>query len=289
MMFELLSPGGGASLQDGGRAGWRSCGVPPGGAMDGTSARLANRLVGNPEEWPVIEFFQSGARVRACGAARLALTGTDRREGSPGWRSFAVDPGAEVEVGAVVRGVWTYLAVAGGFCAPRWFGSAGASPGAGLGRFLRAGDRLTAGAACAHPGVAGRFVRSGDRWMARAEERVPVWPGPEWGLSARNGQALLGEPWSISNQINRAGVRLEGGRLSLPAVSLPSAPVRMGTIQVPPSGQPIVVLRDGPTVGGYPRLALIDPMALDRFVQVAPGETVRFCLAPGADLAEGRR
>ena len=146
-VLQVLAPGAGASIQDLGRSGWKRFGIPPGGAMDSDSARKANLLVGNEEAAPVLELLFTGARFRVLSAAELAITGAETECEYPSWRNFCAEAGQEIAFGRLVAGVWTYLAVQGGFAGSRWFGSASVDPRAGLGGAVAAG-RSCVGKTC---------------------------------------------------------------------------------------------------------------------------------------------
>jgi biotin-dependent carboxylase-like uncharacterized protein len=245
--------------------------------MDLDSARKANLLVGNEEGAPVIELLFTGARFRVLNSAELAITGAEVESGWPQWRNFGVRPGDEIAFARPRAGVWTYLAVRGGFVAPKWFGSASVNPRAGFGEALRPGVRLLREEdARRSEEISSRFVPD---LVRERFDRIPIlriWRGPEWDCFSEQACGLfLDETWLVSAQSDRAGYRLEGAALES-RLRMLSAPVAVGTIQVPPNGLPIVLLRDGPTVGGYPRLAILDPFAVSRFTQCAPGTAVRF-------------
>jgi biotin-dependent carboxylase-like uncharacterized protein len=275
----VASPGAGASIQDLGRIGWKRYGIPSGGAMDADSARKANLLVGNQEGAPVLELLFTGARFRVLSTAEFSITGADVESTWPRWRSFSSESGQEIAFGELRAGVWSYLAVHGGFAESRWFGSASVDPRAGLGDMLRAGVQLRRQSIKRASGISARFVP--DR-IRESFEQVPVlgiWRGPEWEcLPEQARDCFLGETWIVSTESDRSGYRLRGTALKFEGVRMPSAPLTVGTIQVPPDGFPIVLLRDGPTVGGYPRLAVVDPLDVSRFTQCAPGTPLRFQL-----------
>jgi biotin-dependent carboxylase-like uncharacterized protein len=278
-VLEILSPGGGCSLQDRGRPGWKRFGVAEGGAMDRDSAIHANRLVGNPDDAPVVELCLTGARLKVLEAAEFAVAGADGEGSHPRWRNFEARPGEEISFGALRSGAWSYLAVRGGFTGPKWFGSVSVNARAGLGRGFAAGDRVWAGRAPGPAIFTGRFIRPEVRQEFCGRSEIPLWPGPEWSMFPQQTRALFLEIlWSVSPQSDRSGYRLEGPMLPVPALSIVSSPLRVGVIQIPPSGQPLVILHDGPTVGGYPRLAIMEPDAVSQFTQRAPGTPVRFRL-----------
>lgn len=280
-VLEIISPGGGLTLQDLGRPGWKRFGVPASGAMDADSARQANRLVGNPDEAPVLEMLFTGARLRVLASTELALTGAAVRASHPYWKSFPVEPREEISFAECAAGVWSYLAVRGGFAAPRWFGSASTNPRAGPGSPLCAGDRLAARPSVAAAFIAGRFLPVKARPHFAACPTFDLFSGPEWDSLPFSAQRqLAAQVWTISRQSDRTGYRLEGTSLDHRATAMLSAPVALGTLQLPPGGQPIVILRDGPTVGGYPRIAILPPDQVSRFTQCAPGTPVKFRLLP---------
>src|SRR6266511_4232853 len=142
-VLEILEPGLGATLQDRGRIGWRRFGVPPGGAMDDHAAGWANRLLDNPANAPVVELLLQGAKLRALHATWIAITGADASANLPAWRVVRVDKDALVRFPSNQSGVWTCVAVEGGFCSPALLGSVSVSPRSGLRRALKKGDVLS--------------------------------------------------------------------------------------------------------------------------------------------------
>ena len=278
-VLEVLAVGAGMSIQDFGRSGWKRFGIPPGGAMDLESARTANLLVGNDAGAPLVELLFTGAKFLVLSSSELAIAGAEVECDCPTWRNFRVEPGSEISFGALRSGVWSYLAVGGGFAAPRWFGSASANPRAGFGETVLPGTRLFCENRLPAEEISSRFVPELVREGYGRTPVLRVWRGPEWdGFTEEARRQFLEQTWRVSSQSDRAGYRLEGNSLES-RLRMPSAPVAVGAIQVPPNGLPIVLLRDGPTVGGYPRLAILDSSGISRFTQCAPGTDVRFALA----------
>ena len=273
-VLEVLQTGLGASFQDLGRSGWKRFGVPPGGAMDRGSARIANRLANNDANAPVIELLMQGAEFRVLSTCRIAITGADA-SGPFLWQSAIFAPGQVISFPNNRSGVWTYVAVEGGFRARRILGSASANVRAGIGRNLIAGEVLQ------------RSVRpmllnaNAVEYQSRADLlspfAIPVHAGPQWDQFSDEAKHLLFEsPWQVAPRSDRSGYRLSGPALSVPAGEMTSEPVIVGSIQVPPDGAPIVTMRDGPTVGGYPKIAVVDPAALDELSQIRPGINFQF-------------
>lgn len=281
-VLEVVSPGVALTVQDGGRHGLAGYGIPPGGAMDPVAARWANRLVDNPEDWPVLELCLQGQRFRARRDVWLALTGASG--GIPGrcsgWSAFRVRAGEMLEFGPGPAGVWSYLAVPGGWNVERRLGSASSLAKAGLGPRWVPGLCLDV-ARGAHPVIpgftAGRRVQASEVPLMPGTPRIRVWRGPQWdSFSVEDRERFVRETWTVTSQSDRSGYRLSGPALRPDPPDILSEPVLPGSIQVPASGQPVVTMPDGPTVGGYPKIAIVDPADLRAVAQCRPGQTLRF-------------
>lgn len=275
-VLEVRSPGLLTTVQDGGRPGWRRFGLPPGGAMDRGAWQLANRLLDNPPDAAVLECLQ-GVRLQVIEAVNLATAGA---WGARAWTAQAAEI---IEFPPSLAGVWHYLAVPGGVAAERFLGSASACPRAGIGSALGKGERIACRSAPLSALPTGVKCRHPDHAPLSAHSLAPLrlWPGPQWDdFDADARAALLAQPWRVSARSDRTGYRLEGQPIVPPAGNLISEPVRVGSVQVPPSGLPVVTLHDGPTVGGYAKIALVDPADLDRLVQTRPGQSLHFTRMP---------
>ena len=270
--LEIQSPGLLATLQDRGRVGWRRFGVPASGVMDDHAAAVANQLVGNKEGAPVLELLLQGARLIARGEMTVAVTGADANATIPTWQACKLRSDEMVAFPQNHSGVWIYVAVRGGWMAPRILGSTSVYPRGGIGRAMATGDRLMPGTAV-HGGVAIEVTRRD----YRSPPAFRVWPGPQWdSFSTEARAAFFSRAWTVTSQSDRVGYRFGGDPLPPTGAQLPSEPVLPGTIQVPDNGLPIVTMRDGPTVGGYPKLGVLDPQDLSWLVQCRPGQKVRF-------------
>lgn len=272
--LEVISPGCGAAWQDAGRPGWKRFGVPRGGWMDPAAAGEANRLAGNGEDAVVLELVLQGAQFRVLAEGWLALAGA-----SMGWRPGTV---RQVAAGDVLRftrhesGVYAYLAVQGGWTAPRFLGSAGVSHRCGIGRPLERGEVLVCAAdpSCPPPACP---VGAKEQISVDFIVEVPVWRGPQWQeFSPETRATFFSASWKVSSRSDRMGVRLEGPTLQQGDGKMISEPVAAGAVQITGAGQPIVIMPDGPTVGGYPKIAWLDREACCRVAQIPPGGTVRF-------------
>jgi biotin-dependent carboxylase-like uncharacterized protein len=277
--IEVLSTGVGLSLQDFGRSGWRRYGVPPGGAMDSYSAAVANRLLGNREDAAVLEILIQGAKLRILEDTWIALAGADLGCVIAPWTARLITAGTVLEFPVNRVGLWSYLAVPGGFQAERWFGSASTDTRNGLGQILVKGSILSAVTRSA----ADRYERVGRRVLIPELQRdfsapkiFELLPGPQFDLFTPEArEQFVTTAWTVSSRSDRTGFRLEGPRLEVPD-SIRSEPVLPGSFQVPGNGQPIITMVDGPTVGGYAKLAMLKESDVDWLAQCRPGTTVHF-------------
>jgi KipI family sensor histidine kinase inhibitor len=277
--LKVVSTGSGIALQDAGRSGWMRYGVPVGGAIDRQAMRAANKLLGNRPEAPVLEVSLQGARLKVLKNTWLALAGADTCPALPAWTAREFRAGEVVEFAAKARGVFACLAVPGGFVADRWFGSVSVDLRSGLGRALKRGDRLSAAGKtpkASTEGIARKILVEEARRSYLQRVTFELLPGPQFDAFSETARAaLVQSTWLVSAQSDRTGYRLEGPKLE-PPESIPSEPVLPGSFQVPGGGQPIVTMVDGPTVGGYPKIAILPDADRDRLAQCPPGTQLRF-------------
>lgn len=270
-------------LQDAGRFGVRHLGVTQGGALDWVSMSWANWLLGNPLDAPVVEIALGGFTVQAEDYCLLALAGADlgayidERAISPG-RSFILQKGQRLRLTQPFKGARAYLAAPGGFDAPAVLGSCATVVREALGGVDGFGKALVEGGRLSYSGTGGAMKVLADPNLPAAAP-LEVIIGAQIGQFS--GQSLFNTfntQWSLDSRADRMGIRLLGTPLHYQGPSLISEGIPLGAIQVPPDGQPIVLLNDRQTIGGYPRLGALTPLALARLAQCLPGETVR--LAP---------
>jgi biotin-dependent carboxylase-like uncharacterized protein len=277
--IEIIATGVGLSIQDRGRAGWRRFGVPPGGAMDRRSALVANQLLGNRPDAGVLEILMQGAQLRIVRDTWVALAGADLGCELTPWSACEVKAGTLLSFPHNRAGLWAYLAVPGGFAVESWFGSASVDARNGLGQSLQRGCQLSAQLRAPHISL----DRVGRRLLAVAQHRdfsgpmtFELLPGPQFeSFSARAREQFFSAEWTVSARSDRTGFRLEGPRLEVPD-SIRSEPVLPGSFQIPGNGQPIVTMVDGPTVGGYAKIAVLKEADIDWLAQCRPGTRIRF-------------
>jgi biotin-dependent carboxylase-like uncharacterized protein len=288
-VLEVVAPGLRAVLQDGGRPGVASVGVPRAGPADPDSLTLANRLVGNADDDAAVEATAGGLKLRGLSSCHVAVVGGApeiRVGGHPGsvGRVMPVPDGELLEVGAFGAGCRTYVAVAGGFLGPRLFDSVATDelsrlgPGVlAVGRLLHAGPwSPPLGDHLADDGSA----RAGDQ---PEDIELRVVAGPHGEVFAPDALARLAEcAFVVDDSSNRVGMRLlsDGGAPvpvahTEPGGRLDSHGVVTGVVQVPPGGQPVVLGPDHATLGGYPVLAVVVAADHGRLGQCGPGTRVR--------------
>jgi antagonist of KipI len=291
-----------STVQDLGRRGFQHLGVMVNGAMDELSHRMANALVGNAEDDATLELTLSGPALRLDCDAVIALCGADmdaRVDGAPlpSWRPVRVPAGARIDFGRATRGARAYLAVAGGFDLPLVMGSRSTAQRGGFGglrgRALRRGDVIALRSPeeahtprwvrllwRSHRGVASPSwsVAHTEVPMPREGQVIRAVPGRHWqhfGLKAR--EQFAGAPYQVLPDSDRMGYRLEGLALETSGGGdVLSEGMVSGAVQVPPSGQPIVLMADRATTGGYPVLAVVAAVDRPLMAQFAPGDRLRF-------------
>jgi biotin-dependent carboxylase-like uncharacterized protein len=271
-------------LQDAGRFGVRHLGVTQGGAADWCSMSWANWLLGNGLDATVIEITLGGLAVVAEEECWLALAGADlaaRIDGQPlaPWRSFKLGKGQTLQLTQPLLGARAYLAAPGGFQAPQVLGSSATVVREELGGLDGMGLPLAKGAVLSYCGES-RLLR---------EVPLPLQPDLKSNapldlvLGAQIGQFsgqslfdVFNTTWALDSRADRMGIRLLGSALHYQGQPMISEGIPLGAVQVPPDGQPIVLLNDRQTIGGYPRLGALTPLALARLAQRLPGDKVRF-------------
>lgn len=250
--------------------------------MDQESFTLANLLLGNPPGSPALELLMGGIELEVIADGWIALAGADLQSSLANWHVHQVKAGQPLLFPGATRGLWSYLAVPGGFKASRFFGSTSTETRTGLGLACTRDTLLTATAAQPaydHQRIRSRSVPPNHRPVFGETPRIRFHPGPQWNLfSARDKERFVNQTWRVSSQSNRVGYRLEGTPLESAIAEQLSEPTLIGTIQVPPGGTPLILMRDGPTLGGYPKLGIIDSTDLNRLAQCPPGRPVHFHL-----------
>jgi antagonist of KipI len=303
MNVHVIKPGALSTLQDLGRFGYQRYGVIVDGVMDEWSHRVANILVGNPETEATLEMTLIGASLRFDDATLIAICGADlsprigERE-VPMDRPVLLRAGSQLEFGRRRSGCRAYLAIHGGYDVEPVMNSKSTYLRGGFGGFqgraLRRDDMIAIGrsdATSRYRSLTQTLNARDDPFSApafavatrsvpdeNAPQSVRVIAGPQWhGFAAATQQAFLDSEFAITPNSDRMGYRLQGAKLvPREAIEMISEGVSFGTIQVPPDGNPIILMADCQTTGGYPKIAQVASVDLPLLAQMMPGESVRF-------------
>jgi antagonist of KipI len=286
--MQVVQPGLLTTIQDLGRPHVVTAGVPAGGAMDRFAHSAANLLVGNDRSAATLECTIRGPRLAALRACVVAITGADlgptvNGAPVPMWTAVPMQEGDELAFGARAMGIRAYIAVAGGFLGDRWLGSMStnlmSARGGMHGRALVAGDTLAAGESMVGH-ESGRFLDAALR-PPYGERTLSAIPGPHVSrLTADSRTALFGAPYTLSPESNRMGFRLLGPILEAPGDDVLSFALVVGVVQLPRGGQPILLMADYQTAGGYPIVATLATASISIAAQLAPGDEIVFAETP---------
>ena len=282
-MMKVIQPGVMTLLQDGGRYGRHRIGLTTGGPLDREAFQWANRLCANDDNATAIEVSIGGLVLEVQTDTQVALAGADmvlkiNKQAVSGWTTHAVKAGQRIELGYAQNGCRAYLAVAGGFSINPMFGSTATVVREKLG------------------GLAGAALANGDVLPCSGGKNVPrmtlamqhrphyeksitlrVIPGYQQRHFTPAQQALFfSSEYTISDQCDRMGYRLEGQAITAGISGMLSEGICYGAIQIPANGQPIVLLNDRQTIGGYPKMGSVLSLDIAKLTQLLPGGKVRF-------------
>lgn len=293
-MLKIIRAGMHTSVQDIGRYGYRQLGVSRCGALDEPALRIANMLVGNAPQSAALEITLGQCVIEFTTDSWFALTGAgchaqlDGHAVWTGWRLYA-KAGQQLRLALPERGMRSYLAVAGGLDIPLLLGSASTDLKAGVGgfegRLLRDGDTIAQLPSARH------FRETRGVKQLLWGNRVRALPGPEYHEFTQVAQESFWRlPWQLSPQSNRMGYRFQGQRLERSTDrELLSHGLLPGVVQVPHNGQPIVLMNDAQTTGGYPRIACIIEADMFHLAQLRLGEPIHFVPCTLEEALKARR
>lgn len=282
---EVIKPGQLSLIQDFGRFGLAHLGITQGGPLDDYAYSWANHLLDNPVNCPTIEITLGQAEFHFNGHCNLAIAGGDLNAKLDGqridnWSTFVARKGQTLSFGLPANGLRSYLAIKGGFDVSPVLGSVStvtreALGGLEQGRALKAGDQL---AFTYHP-LSHQSTQISFRY--RPDYNLPIRVRVIEGYQSEQFSpdaigAFYSRRFEVSQHINRMGYRLRGNTITPPDTELLSEGIALGAIQVPKSGDPIILLSDKQTIGGYPKLGCVARIDLPRIAQARPGQTVTF-------------
>lgn len=301
-MIEVIDPGMLSSIQDGGRKGYRQVGVPMSGAFDSVALSIGNRMLGNKDTAAAIEMTMTGGEYRFTTPAVVCLVGAYADDASVNdghqqhqlvhQQPVVIPTGSRIRVPRFQRGARGYLCVRGGIRSSLVLGSRSALvslPGAGLGTQLFQGDKIAFDDSTDVED--NRKLSSCTRMPMVVSDKLHqlrIVPGAHAELFAKSQrEELCEQTFCVSDQSNRAGVRLSGGVI---AGNLPEGIASEGTlagyVQVPPSGEPIILGVDGPSTGGYPVIACVIKADISRLAQIPIREQIQFRWVNRAEAIE---
>ncbi|WP_121612264.1 biotin-dependent carboxyltransferase family protein [Mesobacillus foraminis] len=288
-LFQVVKPGLLTSFQDLGRTGYQEFGVVVSGAMDDYALQMANLLVGNDRNEAALEITLMGPTLKVLEDAVISICGgelspTVNGVKAPMWKSFRVKKGDVIEFGRPVEGARAYIALGGGFDLPEIMGSKStflkAKLGGLNGRPIER-DAILHGTETGR-GIAGRSLHAAEIPRYRKEMVIRVCLGPHLhAFSDSSIQTFLSSIYEVTPQSDRMGYRLKGPRINhQTSADIISEAIPLGGIQVPANGEPIILMADRQTTGGYTRIATVISTDIPLLAQALPGCLLRFVAIP---------
>ncbi len=279
-MIEVITTGLFTTIQDAGRYGYRKWGVPISGAMDQQSAQLANQLVNNTENEAVMEITLTAPTLKFNIDAIVAITGAGfspsvNNQPISMNKSFWISKGSILKLGRPSNGVRAYLSVAGGFSVPQVLGSRSFYPNITKNSQVKKGDFLSINNnSHTKNHISNASVKISEKQFSNY--KIQVYKGPEFHLLSKEiKEKILSQPFEISNDSNRMGYRLNTSE-NIFATEILTSAVQPGTVQLTPSGQLIVLMRDCQTTGGYARILQLTDKSINILAQKQTGQAIRF-------------
>ena len=298
-MILVLQPGLYTTVQDEGRSKYLAFGMPRAGVMDRYSARMANLLCGNPFSAAVLEMTLAGAAFQFEKAGRIAVCGVAaalklNEKNIQMWAAVDVLAGDILEIGAMTGGCRNYLAISGGIDVPIVMDSRATYSRAGIGgvegRALKTGDRISVGQALPLTAVPVALTAEFIPVMG-SEIAVRVLLGPQEELFTAQGvETFLNSCYTVSNDVDRMGYRLEGPAIAhVHGADIISDALAPGAVQIPGNGNPIVMMVDCGTTGGYAKIATVISSDLAKIAQAQPQDRLKFDQCTDAEAVQAYR
>lgn len=287
-VFRVLEPGFLTTIQDIGRFGYLKYGVPPSGIMDAFSFRIANLLVNNKVNQAVLEITGVGPTLESLNSTLVALTGADLYSNIngtplPEWKSTKVTKGSVIHLGNAKRGFRAYLSIKGGIDVPKILGSRSTylrgKIGGVEGRALAKGDIINSIVPTESlEKIRERYLPSKFFPVLNTPTEVRVLMGPQDDYFNSSGiETFLNSTYVVSAKSDRTGYRLKGPIIShKDKTEIISDAISKGAIQVPGNGLPIILMVDRPLTGGYPKIACVSSVDIDKIAQLKPEDKIKF-------------
>ena len=284
--LKVINPGILSLIQDAGRHGYHNIGITTGGPFDSFSAHWSNRLCDNSLSDACLEILVGGLILESQITTQIAITGADvtikiNDKSVETWRTHNISPGDRISIGYATSGCRCYLAVTGGIQCPLIFGSASTVVREGLGGLHKDGRALEQG-----------DILPCNSSQASITRAVPEQYQPQFDASITDIRIIMGyqqdlfkpdqlnkffsAEYTISPQSDRMGYRLEGPAIAHSNQQMLSEGICLGTVQLPADGQPIILLCDRQTIGGYPKLGSVFSEDIAKLAQLMPGRKIQF-------------
>ncbi len=283
--FEIIRAGVNTTFQDQGRSNLYHIGIPFSGAMDNRNYSLANKLTGNKLTSPVIEFAYQGPHLKYTGEKiNIAVTGdvvfkiikSGTEIDGNCYQSYQIESGDQINLISTNKSVYGYLAVGGGLDLKLQWNSCSINTKANIGS--NGGKKLENGQKINILNINSDQSKKKTNYINSKVENIRVIKGPNFDYFSEEGKKLFFEKeFTVSKLSDRMGMRLEGSKIeNIVNTNIKSEGLIKGVIQVPADGNPIIMLSDHGTVGGYPKIGVVASVDYDRLVQISPGSKIKF-------------
>ena len=283
--FEIIRAGINTTFQDKGRSNLYHIGIPFSGAMDNRNYQLANRLVGNKLDLPVIEFAYQGPLLKYNGdTINLAITGDviftlkkkDNEIQGNCYENYKIEDGDEIDILSTNKSVYGYLAISGEFDLKLQWGSCSVNTKANIGS--NEGKKLKNNQDIYISKINFNQEKKQTNYLNSKVENIRVIKGTNFDYFSNEGKKIFFEKeFIVSKLSDRMGMRLEGSKIeNIVNTNIKSEGLLKGVVQVPADGNPIIMLSDHGTIGGYPKIGVVASVDYDRLVQISPGSKIKF-------------
>ena len=283
--FEIIRAGVNTTFQDQGRSNLYHIGIPFSGAMDNRNYSLANKLTGNKLNSPVIEFAYQGPHLKYTGEKiNIAVTGdvvfkiikSGTEIDGNCYESYQIESGDQINLISTNKSVYGYLAIGGGLDLKLQWNSCSINTKANIGS--NDGKKLENGQKINILNINSDQSKRKTNYINSKVENIRVIKGPNFDYFSEEGKKIFFEKeFTVSKLSDRMGMRLEGSKIeNIVNTNIKSEGLIKGVIQVPADGNPIIMLSDHGTVGGYPKIGVVASVDYDRLVQISPGSKVKF-------------
>ena len=283
--FEIIRAGVNTTFQDQGRSNLYHIGIPFSGAMDNRNYILANKLTGNKLNSPVIEFAYQGPHLKYTGEKiNIAVTGdvffkiikSGTEIDGNCYESYQIESGDQINLISTNKSVYGYLAIGGGLDLKLQWNSCSINTKANIGS--NEGKKLENGQKINILNINSNQSKRKTNYINSKVENIRVIKGPNFDYFSEEGKKIFFEKeFTVSKLSDRMGMRLEGSKIeNIVNTNIKSEGLIKGVIQVPADGNPIIMLSDHGTVGGYPKIGVVASVDYDRLVQISPGSKIKF-------------